>query len=351
MVHSPILTTAGASPPVEPGDLSMRLISLAASIGITGLIALAVAADKDKPAPAAKAQTGTAGKTDVRAAPEKTAQKEAEAAISESARRFVAAYNRHDAKSIAAGFTTTAEFITEDGTTLEGRQAIERHFVAAFAAAPKAHLELKVESVRLIKSDVAVEEGRVEFTAAPGAAVESSRYVALHVNMEGKWLLARARDFPAEPEVQSNYEHLRELEWLVGEWIQEDEATLIATSCKWVDRRNFLLQEFTIRIGSLDPITGSTRIGWDPQTQQIKSWTFDSDGGYSEALWSRGENRWVLKARGVTRSGRIFSGTSIVRQVDAGTMSWESHDRVEGGVLVPDRPPIVIKRRPPPPGE
>jgi uncharacterized protein (TIGR02246 family) len=329
----------------------MRLTALAAFVGITGLIALVVAADKDKPAPAGKAQPGTAPKAEARAVSGRAAEKEVEAAVGESARRFVAAYNRHDAKAIAAGFTTTAEFVTEDGMTLQGREAIERHFVAVFTNAPKAQLELKVESVRLVKSDVAVEEGRVEFTAAPGAAVESSRYIAVHVNLEGKWLLARARDFPAEAEVQSNYEHLREVEWLVGEWIQEDEASLIATSCKWVDHKNFLLQEFTIRIGSLEPITGSTRIGWDPQTQQIKSWTFDSDGGYSEALWTHGDKRWVLKARGVTRSGRIFSGTSIVRQVDAGTMSWESHDRVEGGVLVPDRAPIVIKRRPPPPGE
>src|SRR5262249_49252700 len=283
--------------------------------------------------------------------PGKSTDKEVEAAISESARRFVAAYNRHDSRAIAAGFTTTAEFVTEDGMAIQGRDAIERHFVAVFSAAPKAQLELKLESVPLVKSDVAVEEGRVELTAAPGAAVETSRYVAVHINLEGKWLLARARDFPAEPEIQSNYEHLRELEWLVGEWIQEDEASLIATSCKWGDHKNFLLQEFTIRIGTLDPITGSTRIGWDPQTQQMKSWTFDSHGGYSEALWTHGDKRWVLKARGVTRSGRTFSGTSIVREVDAGTMSWESHDRVEGGVLVPDRPPIVIKRRPPPPAD
>ena len=329
----------------------MRLTSLAAFVGMTGLIALVVAADKEKPAPAAKAQPGTAPKTEAKAVPGKSAEKEIEAAISESARRFVAAYNRHDARTIAAGFTTTAEFVTEDGMAIEGRDAIERHFVAVFSAAPKAQLELKVESVRLVKSDVAVEEGRVELTAAPGAAVETSRYVAVHVNFEGTWLLARARDFPAEPEVQSNYEHLRDLEWLVGEWIQEDEASLIATSCKWVDHKNFLLQEFTIRIGNLEPITGSTRIGWDPQMQQMKSWTFDSHGGYSEALWTHGDKRWVLKARGVTRSGRTFSGTSIVRQVDAGTMSWESHDRVEGGVLVADRPPIVIKRRPPPPGD
>ncbi len=330
----------------------MRLAPLAIFLVLTGLVVLVVAgADKEKPAPAPKARPGAASQSEPGAASVKGGEKEAAAAVSDSARRFVAAYNRHDARAAAAGFTATAEFVTEDGTAIRGREAIERHFAAVFAQRPGARLDLKIDSTRLVTSNVAIEEGRVELTAAPGAAAESSRYIAVHVSQEGQWLIARARDFSVAAEVRSNYEHLRELEWLAGEWIQEDEASLIATSCKWVDHQNFLLQEFTIRIGNLEPITGSTRIGWDPLTQQVKSWTFDSDGGYSEALWSRGENRWVLKARGVTHSGRIFSGTSIVRQVDAATMSWESHDRVEAGVLVADRPPIVIKRRPPPPGD
>ncbi len=322
---------------------------LALAAGAVGLVI--AAADKEKPDSAPKTKPGAAPKAEPKVVAGKTGEKEAEAAVAESGARFVAAYNRHDAKAIAAGFTATAEFVTEDGTTIRGREAIERHFVAVFSEFPKAQLQLHVDAVRLVTSIVAIEEGDVEVQGHPGRTAERSRYVAVHVNQEGQWLLARARDFSAEAEVRSNYEHLRELEWLVGEWMQEGEASLIATSCKWVDRKNFLLQEFTLRIGNNDPITGSTRIGWDPQTQQIKSWTFDSDGGYSESLWTAGDNKWVLKARGVTHSGHNFSGTSVVRQIDPGTISWESRDRVEGGVLVPDRPPLVIHRRPPPPAD
>ena len=133
--------------------------------------------------------------------------------------------------------------------------------------------------------------------------------------------------------------------------MEEGEDSLVATSCQWSGNRNYLLQEFTIRVGREPPVTGSTRIGWDPLTQQIKSWTFDSDGGYSEALWTRGSDQWVLKSRGVTHLGRSYSGTSILRRVDPGTLSWESRDRVEGGILVADRGPLLVKRRPPPPGD
>jgi uncharacterized protein (TIGR02246 family) len=312
---------------------------------------LLIARADDKPPAGAKPRATAPAKAEPKISPAKKSEIDAEAAVSESAQRFTDAYNRHDAKTIAAGFTQNAEFVTEKGTEIRGREAIERHFASAFAAAPQVHLELNVESIRLVTSNVAIEEGRVEMITAPGESPLTSRYVAVHVNYEGKWLLARARDFSADAEPRSNHERLKELEWLVGEWIEEGEGTLVATSCRWDTTGSYLLQDFTIRLAGHSPMTGSTRIGWDPQTQQIKSWTFDADGGYSEGLWTHGADKWVLKSRGVTHLGRNFSATSILRHVDSGTLSWESRDRVEGGVLVPDRPPLVVKRRPPPPGE
>ncbi len=326
-----------------------RFSALAAVLGL--LLALLVYGDDQE-------QPGTAAKA--RPAPDKAAskapavannRKEAEAAVAESAEQFAAAYNRHDAKAAAAGYTATGEFVTEDGTAIQGRDAIERHLAGVFKSFPKISLQLHIDSIRLVTSTVAIEEGRVEVLSQPGAASQRSRYVALHLNQEGQWRLALARDFSADGEPVSNHDRLRELEWLVGEWVEEGEGSLVSTSCKWSSDRSYLLQEFAIRLGNEAPVSGMMRIGWDPQTQQIKSWTFDSDGGYSEALWARGDKKWVLKSKGVTHSGRNFSRTAILRSIDEGTMSWETRDHVEAGILLPDHPPLVVKRRPPPPGE
>jgi uncharacterized protein (TIGR02246 family) len=302
---------------------------------------------KSRTEPQIKARSKVAAKSGESSA----AEPAADAAVRESAKRFVANYNKHDAKSAAADFAPMAEFITENGTVIRGREAIERHFAAVFMEAPQAHLELQIESIRLVTSNVAIEEGRVEFVARPRTPAETSRYSALHVYQDGQWWLARTRDFSADAAALSNHERLTELEGLVGEWMEEGEDAFVATNCKWSNNRNYLLQEFTIRIGAASPVTGSTRIGWDPLTRQIKSWTFDSDGGYSEALWTRGLDQWVLKSQGVTHLGRSYSRTSILRHVDQGTLSWESRDRVEGGAVVADRRPVVVKRRPPPPSE
>jgi len=331
-----------------------RFLAMSAACG--GLVCLAVAAaDKEqpkvapstRPSPRVQPQPTTAEKTGK--AESARAEQAAEAAVKESAQRFVAEYNKHDSKAAASDFTPSAEFITENGTAIRGRDAIARHFAAVFAQFPKAHLDLQVESVSLVTSSVALEEGRVEYVAQPGTPVQTSRYVAVHVFQDGRWWLARTRDFAADATATSNHERLRELEWLVGEWMEEGEDSFVATSCRWSDNRSYLLQEFTIRVGGLPQVTGSTRIGWDPLTQQIKSWTFDSDGGYSEALWTHGSDQWVLKSRGVTHLGRSFSATSILRHKDRETLSWESRDRVEGGSLTADWGPLLVKRRPPPP--
>lgn len=318
--------------------------------GIGGMLCLTlVGQDKKTPRPR-QSPTPSNTAADGKAGLPKT-EDVARAEVTASARRFVADYNQHDSKAAASGFTQGAEFITENGTTVRGRDAIERHFAAVFSAFPNAHIDLQVESVHFVTSNVAIEEGQVEFAATPGAPAETSRYMAVHVLEAGHWLLARTRDFSSAAAPRTNHERLRELEWLVGEWLEEGEDSLIATACRWSNDRNYLLQEFTIRIGGQPPVTGSTRIGWDPITQQIKSWTFDSDGGYSEGLWTRGNEQWVLKSRGVTHLGRHHSGTSILRRVDSSTLSWESRDRVEAGLLVADRGPLLVKRRPPPPGD
>lgn len=298
--------------------------------------------DKSATKPRSAADSGQQTKPVIRGA----ADGDVEGAIRASAVRFSDAYNAHNAKVVAAGFTVGAEFVTEDGSTLRGREALERHFAAVFSESPQVHVELKVDSVRRLAAAAAIEEGTVTLTRAPGEQPTKSRYMAVHVLDAGGWLVALVRDEAARNS------GLAELDWMVGDWMDESEGALILTSCRRAAEENQLLQEFTIRRPGEAAASGTTRVARDPQTGQIRSWTFDSRGGRSEALWSRAPgNAWVLKSRGVNAAGRVFSATAVLRKIDADTMTWESRDRVEGGVLSPDFGPVTVKRRPPAPGE
>jgi hypothetical protein len=176
-----------------------------------------------------------------------------------------------------------------------------------------------------------------------------SRYTTVHVKTGGKWLAASVREH-APKDRRQHRAQLQELAWLQGDWVDdEDEDSVVLFSCEAVDGGNFLLRKFTIRIAGRDAMSGTQRIGWDPVTGKLRAWTFDSEGGYSDGLWHRDDNRWVLKSTGVTADGQTASSTSIYTFVNEHTMTWQSVDHEIAGIQLPDSELVTIVRRPPAP--
>jgi hypothetical protein len=98
-------------------------------------------------------------------------------------------------------------------------------------------------------------------------------------------------------------------------------------------------------------MSGTHRIGWDPAEQKIRSWVFDSEGGFAQGLWARDDNRWVVKMTGVNREGKTASSTNITTKVGKDRMTWQSRDRIVGDDVLPDIEEIPIVRKPPMPKE
>ena len=119
------------------------------------------------------------------------------------------------------------------------------------------------------------------------------------------------------------------------------------TSYRWTDNQCYILSEFKVQIGGRPVMTGSQRIGWDPLAKKIRSWVFDSEGGFGEGLWTREGNQWIVKMTGVTRDGKIASATNIITKVSKDRMTWQSRDRIVGGEKMPDIKEIPITRKPP----
>ncbi len=267
-------------------------------------------------------------------------------AIAALVETFTKAFDAGDATAVAATFTAGALAVDEEGQRNEGRAAIRERLASSFKNAPGSKIAIQVDSLRFLGTDTALEEGRTTITPKQGAgAPEFSRFTAVYVKEDGHWLQAAVRDEPAAN--LSVHDRLKELEWLVGEWVNESQEAVVFTTCKWADNGNFLLREFTVKALGKPVMSGSQRIGWDPVRRQFKSWVFDTEGGYVEAYWTRDGNQWVAKAEGVTPSGEPASATNIITRLGKDRVGWQSVNRTLGGAAVPGIDEFTLVRKPP----
>ena len=86
-------------------------------------------------------------------------------------------------------------------------------------------------------------------------------------------------------------------------------------------------------------------VGWDPAAKQIRSWVFDSDGGFGEGTWSKKENAWYVQSTGTLPDGRKSSSVNIITYVDENTCTWQSVNREAGGELLPNIDEVLVVRQ------
>jgi uncharacterized protein (TIGR02246 family) len=276
-------------------------------------------------------------------------QAEDEAAIRKSDNAYVEAYNKRDAKALAALWSPEAVYIDpETGDEAVGRDEIEKEFAATFEDLKDAKLEVNVESIRFLSPNVAVENGTARVIGPEGEPDESS-YAALFVKREGKWLLDRVTEevtaAPPEPS-PSSYEHLKELEWMIGSWIDQDEDATVQTDCQWTKNQNFLNRSFAVVVGEQVDMAGMQLIGWDPVAKQIRSWLFDSEGGFAEGKWTRKGDRWLIQMDGTLADGRKTTAVNIMTRVNDDSFTWQSVNRAVGGDVLPNVDEVLVVRKP-----
>jgi uncharacterized protein (TIGR02246 family) len=269
-----------------------------------------------------------------------------EAAIRANVDRFVKAYNAGDAKGVAALFMADGQVQDKQGNKAEGRDAIAQTFTGLFKEVPGRRIEVFVESLQFIGADLAVEVGTTKETSSPTEPPEYDRYTVLHVKRNGKWQMALARD--EEGPVDSPHERLLPLAWLIGDWIDDGGSTVVASTCRWSKDGNFLLQNFKLKVSGKDAMDVSQRIGWDPLAKCIRSWVFDSEGGYGESVWARDGDSWLIRARGVRQDGTTASATNLLRPMGKDGYVYRSTDRVVGDERQPTIEVKVVRKPPQP---
>jgi len=177
----------------------------------------------------------------------------------------------------------------------------------------------------------------------PDEAPVESTYVATHVKTSDGWKMDSIRE-QEQVLPPSHYDQMKQLEWMIGEWEDADDEVTIETSCRWTRNNNFIVRSFRVYADDRVDLEGTQIIGWDPAANTIRSWMFDSDGGFGVGAWTRNGDRWTVRTLQVLANGERASAINVMTYIDDDTFTIRSTSREVGGEMMPGIPETRVVR-------
>jgi len=312
-------------------NYKMRLLASLTALALLGLMLTGVLrawpqTQVQEPTAKQPAQKENAASHNVRE-DEKTLRKQMES--------YSQAINKCDSKAALAFWTPDADYADDTGKVYKGREALHDLFGHCMKDAKGCKIRIQNHSLRFIRPDVALEDSSMKMNS-PDGGTHNCRYSAVWVKADGKWLISSVRDLTAETPTAGPYRQLRELEWLVGEWKSADKERNVHIKVDWAANHSFLMMEHDALQPNGEALHISQRVGWDPAARQVRSWFFDSAGGFGEAFWKRDGNQWTIQVSGVLPDGRRGSSTNSYKFMDDNTCVWRSQNRQVDGLPTAD---------------
>jgi uncharacterized protein (TIGR02246 family) len=260
-----------------------------------------------------------------------------EQAVRKAGEDYVEALNKGDLNGLLAFWAADGDYIDETGKHTRGRDALAALYRQVLPELKGSKASSRSHTIKFLRPEVAMEDGTLEFTAPDGTRT-ANRYTVVWVKTGDRWVIASARDLPAE--VGDTFSlaatQLQPLQWLVGEWAAEGAKSDVRVSCRWAPNKTFLLMDYEVKREGEEPMVVHQRIGYDPVNDRVRSWVFDSAGGFGEGYWQREGNRWLVGATGVLPDGGTGGATNIYQFVDENSFVWQSVDRDVDGQPIAD---------------
>ena len=278
-----------------------------------------------------------------KAAPKTSEPSRDELAIRRNVYAYIIAFESQNAEKLASMWAPNAVWVDgQTGDRVKGREAIQEQFANNFSEAEPARLKVDIQSIHFTTPTVAIEDGTAT-VVRPGEEPHITSYTAVHVLLDGRWYIdsIRETDLPPAPTAT---DQLSQLAWLEGTWVDESEESTVITKYHWTPNQTFLVQSFSAFIGEEVNMQGTQIIGWDPAQGRIRSWMFDSEGGFSEGNWESDGDRWVVRQSSTLPDGRHGSAINVITRLDNEAFTWKSSARQIDGELQPNIEAFTVTR-------
>ncbi len=260
------------------------------------------------------------------------------AAIRKTTLGFTEAFQKSDAAAAAAYMTSGAELVPGDGEPVRGREAIQKVYAAHFAKNSRPKISVEPHSLDFPSRDTAIEEGVMTITTAgDDGETTKNEYQILYVREDGQWFLASVREWHIEKT------GLEDLAWLIGTWSAKQPQAEVHTTYEWFGNKSFILARFSIREKETT-VTGMQVIGTDPATGELRTWTFEFDGGFGEGTCVRDGKQWIFETSTALTDTRFMAASNILVRVNRNTFTWQPVNLEIDGEQIANLPPVKVVR-------
>jgi uncharacterized protein (TIGR02246 family) len=271
-------------------------------------------------------------------------KKSEEKALAQTVDALVTAFNKGDTKALAALWSETGILVgRETGEPLKGRQDIAREYASRLARFKGTQMAIALDSTRLITPDVASLHGTAKISRTGELPAENA-FAMILVKKGGKWLIDSLKEEAETVIPVAHSEQLKDLEWMIGEWAQNDKDVEVRIVCSWKANKNFMSRFFTVKTKGEITHQGSQIVGWDPIQKRIRSWVFESDGTFGEAVWKHDGDRWTIKSHGILPDGKRTTATQVITKIDADKYNWQSLARAVDGRPLANTAETILTR-------
>lgn len=266
-----------------------------------------------------------------------------ETEVREQLNSYIKAFNSGDASALADYWAEDAVSIDQSsGNRVAGREAIVADFESLFAHTPGMKLSGTVDHVESTGADVAVAEGTATVTT-PGRESDTLPFSATLTKADGVWMLQEVLE--GEPPAQiGSRSALEQLDWLLGNWRDDTQGVEVNTSVRRSPNDAFLIRSFEVDFLDGQSYEGTQIIGWDPHTQQLRTWAFNSDGSFGDGYVSQSGDAWLFRMSSTGADGARSTSTHVITPVDANTLQVEKIGQSVNGLPTPAGEPIRVVR-------
>ncbi|AMV32166.1 SnoaL-like domain protein [Pirellula sp. SH-Sr6A] len=268
---------------------------------------------------------------------------EATKEIDSAIRAYVTAFNEQKLDTIALAWTPECVHVDrETGEKTLGRDSIRKDLEEVFAAPSKMRLSGQIQTIRLVRPDVAIVDGETTVSAMDIEPI-TNQFSAVLVKNDGKWQIDSMEEMPL-PTPASASDSLSILAWMEGTWVDGAPGSQVFSSVRWSSNKAFLIRSMTEEVDGTVNNLGTQIIGWDPRSRQIRSWVFNADGSFGEGVWTKANETWMIKSSQTLADGSLSSGTYLLdrRSNDELTIQLVGHE--VNGEMLPNSEPAVMKR-------